>query len=97
MSVTFYSQANFHSFLTAFSKFFRNLLNVADYAMSMETVIVGGGSERIVYRSGEDSGNISGNVKDSCDVVALVFARDKDKPQGIIHFSCEPKTMINCN
>ena len=64
--------------------------------MSMETVILGGGIGRFVYRSGHDSTNISGSAKDYCDAIALVFARDNDKPEGTIRFSCKPKTMINC-
>ena len=50
-----------------------------------------------MYRSGDDSRNISGSLKYYAEAVALVFARDNEKPQGIIRFSCEPKTMISCN
>ena len=72
-------------------------MDVADYAMSMETVILGEESGHFMYRSGDDSRNISGSLKNSCDGVALVFARDNDKPQGIICFSYEFKNIINCD
>lgn len=72
-------------------------MDVADYAMSMETVILGEESGHFMYRSGDDSRNISGSLKNSCDGVALVFARDNAKPQGIICFSYESKNIINCD
>ncbi|CBI15680.3 hypothetical protein VitviT2T_025661 [Vitis vinifera] len=59
------------------------VLEKMDYAMSMETVILGEESGHFMYRSGDDSRNISGSLKNSCDGVALVFARDNDKPQGV--------------
>ncbi|XWS37102.1 hypothetical protein CRYUN_Cryun19dG0014200 [Craigia yunnanensis] len=54
-----------------------------DYAMPMETIIVGEERGQFMYRSGNDVRNVSGNLKHSSDAVALVFARDRNKAHGI--------------
>lgn len=59
---------------------------IADYAMSMKTVIVGDERSQFLYRSGDDSRNYFESSKYNCDAVALVFASDKDKPCGIYLF-----------
>ncbi|KAK6920508.1 hypothetical protein RJ641_014186 [Dillenia turbinata] len=54
---------------------------IRDYAMSTETVIVGDESGRFLHRSRDNSRNFS--RKGSVDAVAMVFARDRQKPQGV--------------
>nr|XP_028960042.1 F-box/LRR-repeat protein At5g63520-like [Malus domestica] len=60
---------------------------VADYAMPAETVIVGDERCRILYRSENESRNVCGNAKYFTDAVALIFAKDKDKPHDISYAS----------
>lgn len=55
---------------------------IADYAMPEETVIVGDERGHFLYRSGNETRNVSGRTKP--DAIALTFARDKDKSSGII-------------
>lgn len=57
---------------------------IADYAMPMETVIVGDEKGRFLYKSGNESRNVCGSTKYLSDAVALVFARDNNKSIGII-------------
>ncbi|KAB2089473.1 hypothetical protein E1A91_A03G068700v1 [Gossypium mustelinum] len=59
------------------------ILEKLDYAMSMETIIVGDERGQFVYRSSDVSRNVSTNKKHSPDAVALVFARDRNKACGI--------------
>ena len=54
--------------------------------MPMETIIVGDEKGQFVYRSGNESRNISNNLKCSPDAVALVFARDRNKAHGNCSF-----------
>jgi len=52
--------------------------------MSRETIIAGGMRSQFLYRRGIESRNIDGSsTKYFTDAVALVFARDEDKPSGI--------------
>ncbi|XWS60247.1 hypothetical protein CRYUN_Cryun07bG0019700 [Craigia yunnanensis] len=53
-----------------------------DCAMPEETVIVGDASSRFLCRNGHNSQNYNADLY-FLDAVALVFARDKDKPHGI--------------
>nr|KJB19821.1 hypothetical protein B456_003G120100 [Gossypium raimondii] len=59
------------------------ILEKLDYAMSMETIIVGDERGQFVYRSSDVSRNVGTNKKHSPDAVALVFARDRNKARGI--------------
>ncbi|KAL4364285.1 hypothetical protein GQ457_04G015030 [Hibiscus cannabinus] len=59
------------------------ILEKLDYAMSMETIIVGDERGQFVYRSSDASRNVSTIQKHSPDAVALVFARDGNKVHGI--------------
>ncbi|BBH03657.1 hypothetical protein Prudu_014589 [Prunus dulcis] len=59
------------------------IIDALDYSMPMETVIVGDERGRFLYRSGNESRNVCGSAKYFSDAVALIFARDKDKPSGI--------------
>lgn len=56
------------------------ILYKADYAMSMQTVIVGDERCQFVYRSGNPLRNFREDVK--YGAVALTFASDKDKLKG---------------
>jgi hypothetical protein len=60
-----------------------NMLYVADHAMSRDTVIVGDERAQFLYRSGVESQNDYGSSEYFPAAVALVFARDRDKPCGI--------------
>ncbi|KAL9384204.1 hypothetical protein Peur_024527 [Populus x canadensis] len=54
-----------------------------DHAMSRETIIAGSMRSQFLYRRGIESRNIYGSsTKYFTDAVALVFARDEDKPSG---------------
>ncbi|KAJ7957228.1 F-box/LRR-repeat protein [Quillaja saponaria] len=59
------------------------ILEKLDYAMPMDTVIVGDERGCFRYRSGNDSRNACGKREYPKEAVALVFARDKDKPCGV--------------
>ncbi|XP_008239495.1 PREDICTED: F-box/LRR-repeat protein At5g63520 [Prunus mume] len=59
------------------------IIDALDYSMPMETVIVGDERGRFLYRSGNESRNVCGSAKNFSDAVALIFARDKDKPSGM--------------
>ncbi|KHG03214.1 hypothetical protein F383_27802 [Gossypium arboreum] len=59
------------------------MIGDGNYAMSMETIIVGDERGQFVYRSSDVSRNVSTNKKHSPDAVALVFARDRNKACGI--------------
>ncbi|XWS60248.1 hypothetical protein CRYUN_Cryun07bG0019800 [Craigia yunnanensis] len=59
------------------------IIEKLDYAIPMETIIVGDERGQFVYRSGNESRNISNNLKCSPDAVALVFARDRNKAHGV--------------
>ncbi|XP_057423903.1 F-box/LRR-repeat protein At5g63520-like isoform X2 [Lotus japonicus] len=61
------------------------LLKKLDYAMPMDTFIVGNERGSVVYRSGNDYRSICDNTKD-IEAVALVFAQDKDRSSGSIRF-----------
>lgn len=61
-------------------------MSISDYAMSMETIIVGDERGQFVYKSGDVSRNVSSSLKCSPDAVALVFARDRDKAHGNCSF-----------
>ncbi|XVF11506.1 hypothetical protein REPUB_Repub08aG0033400 [Reevesia pubescens] len=67
-----------------------------DCAMPEETVIVGDASSRFLCRSGHNSQNYHAD-QFFFDVVALVFARDKNKPHGIgetrFHATLSPGVM----
>lgn len=68
-----------------------DILSVADYAMSGETVIVGDAGCTYLYRSNNDGRNINEILRQRTYAVALVFASDKDKPQGTFQIcSCFP-------
>ncbi|KAK4846612.1 hypothetical protein QYF36_019848 [Acer negundo] len=60
----------------------RNMVEKLDYAMSRETVIVGDEGSHFLYRSRNDLRNVGESPKHYVDAVALVFASDRDKPQG---------------
>ncbi|KAK3183160.1 hypothetical protein Dsin_030446 [Dipteronia sinensis] len=60
----------------------RNIIEKLDYAMSRETVIVGDEGSHFLYRSRNDLRNVGESPKHYVDAVALVFASDRDKPQG---------------
>ena len=60
-----------------------NMLYVADHAMSRDTVIVGDERTQFLYQSGVRSRNDYGRSKYFPAAVALVFARDRNKPRGI--------------
>ena len=52
--------------------------------MSRETIIAGGMRSQFLYRRGIESRNVNGSsAKYFTDAVALIFARDEDKPSGI--------------
>ncbi|KAJ6977788.1 hypothetical protein NC653_029628 [Populus alba x Populus x berolinensis] len=53
-----------------------------DHAMSRDTVIVGDERAQFLYRSGVESRNDYGSSEYFPAAVALVFARDRDKPCG---------------
>ncbi|XP_065872994.1 F-box/LRR-repeat protein At5g63520 isoform X2 [Euphorbia lathyris] len=57
-----------------------------DYAMSKETVIAGDEKAEFLYRSGIESRNFCGSTNYISDAIALVFARDRYKPDGEIQF-----------
>ncbi|XP_022736752.1 F-box/LRR-repeat protein At5g63520-like isoform X2 [Durio zibethinus] len=59
------------------------IIEKLDYAMPMETIIVGDERGQFVYRSADVPRNASTSQKHSLDAVALVFARDRDKAHGI--------------
>ncbi|GMI75712.1 hypothetical protein like AT5G63520 [Hibiscus trionum] len=59
------------------------ILEKLDYAMSMETIIVGAERGQFVYRSSDASRNVSTNQKHSPVAVALVFARYGNIVHGI--------------
>ncbi|TXG54393.1 hypothetical protein EZV62_019649 [Acer yangbiense] len=60
----------------------RNIVEKLDYALSRETVIVGDEGSRFLYRSRNDLRNVGESPNHYVDAVALVFASDRDKPQG---------------
>ncbi|XP_022716096.1 F-box/LRR-repeat protein At5g63520-like [Durio zibethinus] len=59
------------------------IIEKLDFAMPMETIIVGDERGQFVYRSGNESRNISNKLKLSPDAVALVFAKDRYKAHGV--------------
>jgi hypothetical protein len=63
-----------------------NALCVADHAMSRETIVVGDERAQFLYRSGIESRNVYYGSVDHyfSDAVALVFARDQNRPSGIL-------------
>ncbi|XP_061359103.1 F-box/LRR-repeat protein At5g63520 isoform X2 [Gastrolobium bilobum] len=61
------------------------VLEKLDYAMPMDTVVVGDERGSFVYTSGNDSTNICGR-KRSTEAVALVFAQDRNRSSGNIQF-----------
>ncbi|XVF08679.1 hypothetical protein REPUB_Repub07fG0023900 [Reevesia pubescens] len=70
-------------YANSISPFQNSQLHDLDYAMPMGTIIVGDEKGQFVYRSVNDSRNISSILKHSPDAVALVFARDRDKARGV--------------
>ncbi|CAK7351491.1 unnamed protein product [Dovyalis caffra] len=69
-----------------------------DLAMSRETTVVGDERAKFVYRSGIESRNVYGsNGEYFSDAVALVFARDREKPSGAgeIHFHSALSTGVS--
>ncbi|KAL5791518.1 hypothetical protein ACOSP7_000112 [Xanthoceras sorbifolium] len=60
----------------------KSIIEKLDYAMSRETVIVGDEGSHFLYRSRNDLRNVRDGPKHYLDAVALVFASDRDKPQG---------------
>ncbi|XVF11508.1 hypothetical protein REPUB_Repub08aG0033500 [Reevesia pubescens] len=60
------------------------IIEKLDYAMPIETIIVGDERGQFVYRSSNDVRNISRSLKHSADAdaVALVFASDRNKAHG---------------
>ncbi|KAJ8752670.1 hypothetical protein K2173_005559 [Erythroxylum novogranatense] len=54
-----------------------------DYALSKETIVVGDEKAQFVCRSGSEAINIGRRRKVSSGAVALVFARDREKPYGV--------------
>ena len=80
-----------------------NILSISDFAMSLETIIVGDERGQFVYRSGNDARNVSSKRKHSPDAVALVFARDRKRAHGncsfyyvFISFSNIFMKLFNC-
>lgn len=68
----------------------------ADYAMPMETVIVGDERGRFLYRSWDESRNVCGSAKYISEAVALVFARDSDKSSGTYFYVYLYRTILVC-
>lgn len=66
----------------------------ADYAMPMETVIVGDERGHFLYRSCDESRNVCGSTKYVSGAVALVFARDRDKSSGIYFYNHLCRTLF---
>jgi hypothetical protein len=66
----------------------------ADYAMPMETVIVGDERGRFLYGSWDESRNVCGSTKYISEAVALVFARDSDKSSGIYFYVYLYRTLL---
>ncbi|KAF3436909.1 hypothetical protein FNV43_RR19662 [Rhamnella rubrinervis] len=64
----------------------KGILNMLDYTMPLDTVIVGDEKGRFLYRSGDESRNVCGSAKYLTDAVALIFARDKEMNCGNIRF-----------
>ncbi|KAL7191685.1 hypothetical protein ACSBR2_023715 [Camellia fascicularis] len=66
------------------------VLDKMDYAMSLETVIVGDENGRFLHKRPGDTGNATRSRKNSSVGVALTFVRDRNKPHGIgdIEFHC---------
>ncbi|KAF5476531.1 hypothetical protein F2P56_003278 [Juglans regia] len=62
------------------------VIDALDYALPMETVIVGDERGRFLYKSGTESRNVCGSTKYLTDAVALVFAMDRDESVGNIQF-----------
>ncbi|XP_059661667.1 F-box/LRR-repeat protein At5g63520 isoform X1 [Cornus florida] len=61
----------------------KTILDKMDYAMSRETFIVGGESNKFLYRRNGDSSNANRRQKDNVVAVALLLATDRNKPLGI--------------
>jgi hypothetical protein len=59
------------------------LCSVADHAMSSDTIIIGDERAQFLYRNGVESRNDYESSEYFSAAVALVFARDRDKPCGI--------------
>ncbi|XP_024024178.1 F-box/LRR-repeat protein At5g63520 isoform X2 [Morus notabilis] len=59
------------------------ILNILDYAMPEETVIVGDERGRFLYKTANKSRNFCGSAKFFTDAVALTFARDRNNTHGI--------------
>lgn len=64
-----------------------NVSLIADYAMPVETFIVGDERARFLYRGSNEYGNICGIKTHFACAVALVFATDKDKSSGTFLFA----------
>ncbi|KAG2678505.1 hypothetical protein I3843_11G005400 [Carya illinoinensis] len=62
------------------------VIDALDYALPMETVIVGNERGCFLYKSGDESRNVCGSAKYLSDAVALVFAMDRDESVGNIQF-----------
>ncbi|KAA8542099.1 hypothetical protein F0562_023251 [Nyssa sinensis] len=59
------------------------IIDKLDYAMSMETSIVGGQYRQFLYRRRGDNRNPTRSAKYIAAAVALLFVRDRNKPHGI--------------
>ncbi|KAF5732229.1 hypothetical protein HS088_TW18G00920 [Tripterygium wilfordii] len=59
------------------------IIEKLDYAMPAETVIVGQERGHFVFRNGSGSINVCRSTNYNVGAVALVFARDRNKPHGI--------------
>ncbi|PIN06933.1 hypothetical protein CDL12_20507 [Handroanthus impetiginosus] len=57
------------------------VLQTIEYAFPEETFIVGDGGSKFLYRSGSRN-NITRTPDSSCAAVALIFARDRNRPLG---------------
>ena len=56
---------------------------IADHALPRETVIVGDERGYFLYRSGNETRNVCGSKKYLSVAIGLIFARDRDKSNGI--------------
>lgn len=59
--------------------------SISDYAMPIDTVIVGDERGSFLYKSGNNSRNICGK-RGFVEAVALVFAQDRDRSSGTSQF-----------
>lgn len=72
--------------LLFYARCWLNLIFIADFAMPLETVILGNERSRFLYRSESDYKDVRGNKTCFTCAIALVFANDKDKSCGRYSF-----------